>query len=150
MGVQSKELLKVHEIVAEKVEDEESDDQALKNNNTWDQIEGPSGSDIVDCRWVYKTKENPDGSIKYKARLVARGFSQKYGENYWETYAPVVKCSTIRMLLACAVEYKWNIGVRNAYVKSDLNEVVSMRQPYGFEEGNGLVCKLKKSLTSRS
>lgn len=122
---------------------------ALKRNETWELMEPPPGVNIVDCRWVYKVKKCPDGKEKYKARLVARGFSQIYGDSYWETYAPVVKCSTVRMLLACAAERNWHIGqidVRNAYVKSDLKETVYMRQPYGFEQGAGLVCKLKKSL----
>lgn len=122
---------------------------ALEENETWDLIRPPSDSDIVDCRWVYKIKTSATGEIKYKARLVARGFSQIYGENYWETYAPVVKSSTIRLLIASAVESGMKIGqldVRNAYVKSELKECVYMRQPPGFEKGRGLVCKLKKSL----
>lgn len=122
----------------------------LKKNNTWQLVKRYDKSDVVDCRWVYKLKHQTDGSVKYKARLVARGFSQVYGENYWDTYAPVVKSSTIRMLMACAVERDMcveQIDVRNAYVKSDLKEIIYMRQPYGFEEGgDDVVCKLNKSL----
>lgn len=127
----------------------ESEIKALEDNGTWELVEAPEESSVIDCRWVYKIKKNIDGSVKYKARLVARGFSQIYGENYWETYAPVVKSSSIRMLLACAVEYDFLVGqidVRNAYVKSELKEIVYMRQPYGFEKAPGLVCKLIKSL----
>lgn len=123
--------------------------KSLQENNTWELVKPPSDCRVVDCRWVYKLKKCPDGSTKYKARLVARGFSQIYGENYWETYAPVVKCSTVRLLLASAVVQNWlveQVDVRNAYVKSELKEQVYMRQPYGFEEGDGLVCELKKSL----
>lgn len=123
--------------------------ESLNKNNTWELVKPPQSCDVVSCRWVYKTTVCADGSVKYKARLVARGFSQKYGENYWETYAPVVKKSTIRLLIASAVESNLKIGqldVRNAYVKSDLNEVVYMIKPPGFESGVGLVCKLKKSL----
>lgn len=121
---------------------------ALVKNDTWELVKTPN-CEIIDCRWVYRVKEEPDGGVKYKARLVARGFSQVYGENYWETYAPVVKSATVRLLLAIAVEEDMmvdQIDVRNAYVKSDLKEDIYMRQPYGFERGSGLVCKLKKSL----
>lgn len=127
----------------------ESEIKALNENGTWELVEAPSDSDIIDCRWVYKLKKDADGKVKHKARLVARGFTQIYGENYWATYAPVVKSSTIRLLLACAVEYRLvveQVDVRNAYVKSELKECIYMRQPYGFEDGSGKVCKLKKSL----
>ena len=123
--------------------------EALEKNNTWSLVKCPAGQPIVDCRWVYKAKVNPDGSSKLKARLVARGFSQIYGENYCETYAPVVKSSTIRLLIATAVNSGMKIeqlDVRNAYVKSDLRESVYMQQPPGFWRGEGLVCKLNKSL----
>lgn len=123
--------------------------KALESNGTWQLVKCPVDHPVVDCRWVYKVKVNHDGSEKLKARLVARGFSQRYGENYWETYAPVVKSSTVRLLMALAVECDLKIGqidVRNAYVKSELNEEVYMNQPPGFERGDGLVLKLKKSL----
>lgn len=122
---------------------------ALEKNNTWEVINKPPNSEVIDCRWVYKIKSKSDGSEKYKARLVARGFTQIYGENYWETYAPVVKCSTIRLLLASAVEKGMiveQVDVRNAYIKSELNEIIYMKQPPGFNGDNGKVLKLKKSL----
>lgn len=122
---------------------------ALEKNGTWQLVEPPVNSDIIDCRWVYKVKETPQGKTKCKARLVARGFSQVYGDSYWETYAPVVKSSSVRMLIACAVERDWiidQIDVRNAYVQSDLSDTVYMRQPPGFDRQDGRVCKLKKSL----
>lgn len=123
---------------------------ALNENNTWNLVKAPNNVQIVDSKWVYKIKKNnPNGVIKYKARLVARGFTQKYAENYWDTYAPVVKCSTIRLLLAMAVECNLmvdQIDVRNAYIKSDLKESIYMKQPKGFESDENMVCKLNKSL----
>lgn len=122
---------------------------ALHKNNTWCLVNATSDMKIVDSKWVYKIKKNVDGQIKYKARLVARGFTQRYGENYWDTYAPVVKCSTIKMLLARSLEDDMmvdQIDIRNAYVKSDLKECIYMKQPKGFELGNNMVCKLNKSL----
>lgn len=70
---------------------------ALENNQTWKLVKPPHNSEVIDCRWVYKVKNCADGKVKYKARLTARGFSHKYGVNYWETYAPVVKSSTVRL-----------------------------------------------------
>lgn len=122
---------------------------ALHDNSTWDLVRRPSDVPVIDSKWVYKIKRDTHGVVKYKARLVARGFTQKYGENYWDTYAPVVRNSSIRLLLACAVEYGLiveQVDVRNAYVKSELNERIYMKQPRGFEQGGDLVCKLKKSL----
>lgn len=121
---------------------------ALHNNNTWELVKKPNGVPIVDSRWIYKVKRNINGEVKYKARLVARGFSQRYAVNYWETYAPVVKCATIRMLLSLAINEDMiveQIDVKNAYIKSDLKECIYMKQPRGFEKGD-YVCKLNKSL----
>lgn len=122
---------------------------ALKLNNTWNLVRKPNNVEVVDCRWVYRLKKEPGGTSKYKARLVARGFSQVYGENFWDTYAPVVKSSTVRLLMACAVERDMHveqIDVRNAYVQSELKEIIYMRQPPGFQEDDDMVCRLNKSL----
>lgn len=125
---------------------------ALSDRGTWDIVERPSDVKVVDCRWVYKTKWSHDRSeIKLKSRLVARGFTQEYGVNYFETYAPVVKSSSVRLLLAVAVECGLiveQIDIRNAYVNSDLDELIYMEQPEGFEykERKKYVLKLKKSL----
>lgn len=124
--------------------------EALLKNNTWVLVPKPKHTPIVDCKWVYRVKRNEMGNISnLKSRLVARGFTQIYGLNYWETYAPVIRNSTLRLLLAVAVEENYfieQIDVKNAYVNSVLKETVYMNQPKGFEIGDNLVCKLNKSI----
>lgn len=77
---------------------------ALQRNNTWSLVDLPSGRKAIGCKWVFKMKENPDGSInKYKAKLVAKGFHQTIGFDYIETFSPVLNSTTIRVILTVAL-----------------------------------------------
>lgn len=125
---------------------------ALRQNETWDLVPKPAGVKPISCKWVYKIKRQPDGSIeRHKARLVARGFSQQYGMDYEETFSPVAKITTIRVLIALAASKSWKLwqmDVKNAFLHGELDKEIYMVQPMGFEdkEKPEYVCKLKKAL----
>ena len=125
--------------------------EALLNNHTWSLVPAPDHRKPIGCKWVFRVKENADGTInKYKARLVAKGFHQVEGFDYTKTFSPVVKPITVRTVLTLAISKGWilqQIDVNNAFLNGVLNEEVYMVQPPGFEKGElGLVCKLHKSL----
>nr|GEZ34145.1 zinc finger, CCHC-type [Tanacetum cinerariifolium] len=112
----------------------------------------PSGSKAIGCRWVFKIKYHADGSIQtFKGRLVIQGFSQRQGVDYFDTYAPVARITSIRVLFALASIYNLPIhqmDVKTAFINGDLDEEVYMKQPEGFvlPGHENKVCKLKKSL----
>ncbi len=130
--------------------DEEMD--ALIANKTWILVKPPVGVNIVDSKWVYRIKRDENNHIvKFKSRLVARGFSQKEYVDYDPntTYAPVVRHKSLKILLSIANSNDQEIhqfDVTNAYLNSDLNEVIYMKQACGYEKGNNMVYKLQKSL----
>ena len=103
------------------------------------------------CRWIFTTKIAADGKIdRYKARLVAQGYTQTHGIDYEETFAPVAKLNSIRILISLAANLDWNLhqlDVKNAFLNGKLEEVVYMKMPPGFDgEKKDVVCKLNKSL----
>jgi hypothetical protein len=125
---------------------------ALSQTRTWVLVPRPPGVNIVGSKWVFKTKHRPDGSIeKHKARLVARGFTQQLGIDYGDTFSPVVKPETVRLVLSIAVSRGWTlrqIDVSNAFLHGFLSEDVYMQQPPGFEDAQypSHVCKLQRAI----
>ena len=82
----------------------------IDKNNTWNLVDPPKGKDIIGLKWVYKTKYNEDGSIqKHKARLVDKSYSQQPGVDFNETFAPVARIETIRLILAIAAQLELNV-----------------------------------------
>uniref|UniRef100_A0A2N9HKE0 Integrase catalytic domain-containing protein n=1 Tax=Fagus sylvatica TaxID=28930 RepID=A0A2N9HKE0_FAGSY len=128
----------------------EEEMHALDLNHTWDLVHKPAGTSIVGCRWVFTVKQNPNGSVdRLKARLVAKGFTQTYGLDYTETFSPVAKLNSIRIIISLAANLDWplhQLDVKNAFLHGDLNETVYMAQPPGFESKGEYVCHLKKSI----
>ncbi|XP_071680282.1 uncharacterized protein [Lolium perenne] len=126
--------------------------KALIENKTWHLVPYKRGTNLIDCKWVYRIKRKADGTIdRYKARLVAKGFKQRYGIDYEDTFSPVVKAATIRLVLAVSVSRGWSLrqlDVKNAFLHGVLEEDVYMKQPPGYENPNAPyhVCKLDKSL----
>lgn len=126
--------------------------ESLVKNDTWDLVQRPINKNIIGCKWVFTTKRNPDDSIaKYKARLVAKGYAQKYNVDYFQTFAPVVRHTSIRILLAIAVQkelYVNHIDIVSAFLNGELEEDVYMEQPEMFIDQRypDMVCKLKKSI----
>ena len=106
---------------------------ALMRNNTWQLVKLPPGRVAIGSKSVFRTKYNLDGSLqKYKARLVAQGFSQRPGFDFTETFGPVVKPTSIRVVLSLVVSKSWPIrqlDVNNAFLNGDLMEDVYMTQP---------------------
>ena len=124
--------------------------KALQKNKTWELAHLPPDKHPVGCKWIFNIKYKADGSVdRYKARLVARGYTQTYGLDYQETFAPVAKLNTIRVLFSLAVNLDWNLhqlDIKNAFLNGDLEEEVYMEVPPGLKNEGKLVCKLKKSL----
>ncbi|XP_020260687.1 uncharacterized protein LOC109837018 [Asparagus officinalis] len=126
--------------------------RALEKNRTWELVKLPKGKRAVGCKWVFTVKQNPDGQVeRYKARLVAKEYSQTYGIDYDKTFAPVAKMSTVRTLISLAVNGGWKLhqlDVKNAFLHVDLVEEVYIEIPPGFgtDQTVGKVCRLKKSL----
>ena len=124
---------------------------SLIHNETWELVPRPEGVNVVNNRWLYKVKRKPDGSIdKFKARLVAQGFTQTQGLDYEEVYSPVARFQTIRSLLALGNTLDLEIhqmDVCTAFLNGELDCEVYMEQPQGYSNGDiNYVCKLKKGL----
>lgn len=122
---------------------------AIKNNETWELVDLPKGRKAIGCKWVFKNKEDENGNIvRRKTRLVAQGFSQKYGVDYDEVFAPVVRGATFRLLLSIAGVRNYQVkhyDVKTAFLNGRLEEEIFMKQPPGFKTGEQ-VYRLKKSL----
>ena len=126
--------------------------KALEAMNAWKLVPLPEGKKPVGCRWVFKVKNKPDVTVeRFKARLVAEGYSQKPGIDFSQTFALVVRLNTLRSLLALAVKKKLIIhqmDVNTTFLNGYLEDEVYMEQPPGYvrEGQEQLVCRLHRCL----
>ncbi|CAI6002160.1 unnamed protein product [Closterium sp. NIES-65] len=122
----------------------------LLNMGTWELVERPPGVNVMKNRWVLTTKYHVDDTVeREKARLVVKGFTQVYGADYDETFAPVGSYVTLRIFLSIVAVLDLNLmqlDMKNAFLQSKLDRVLYMSQPDYFNDGTGRVCKLLKSL----
>ena len=127
--------------------------ESLHKNQTWDLVPLPKEKRAIGCKWVFKKKEGIPGIEigRYKARLVAKGYNQREGIDYDEVFSPVVKHTSIRVLLAIVAQFDLELeqlDVKTAFLHGDLEETIYMAQPEGYyvEGKEDHVCRLKKSL----
>ncbi len=126
----------------------------LVQADAWDLVPRSSARNVITGKWVFKIKKDGNGKIdRYKARWVARGFSQRHGVDYSEVFAPVVRHSSIRTLLSIANRHNvdlYGLDISNAFARANVDEDLWVEQPHGYEQtgpnGEPLVCKLKKGL----
>lgn len=126
--------------------------QSLMENRTWSLVPLPQGRSAIGCRWTYKLKHGADGTIqRYKARFVAKGYSQRPGLDFIETYAPVVKLDSFRAILSIAAHRDFDmiqLNVKTAFIYGEVTEELYVSQPEGFVIAGqeSLVCRLYKGL----
>ena len=125
---------------------------SLMSNDVWELVKLPKDERVVSSKWIFKCKIGATGNIdRYKARLVAQGYSQRPGVDYKETFSPVVRFESLRMIAALAAQTNLQLhqmDVKTAFLNGELKETVYMKQPEGYEEKakEDLVCKLKRSI----
>ena len=125
---------------------------AIEKNNTRELTILCPGQRTIGVKWVYKIKHTTDGRIeRYKARLVVKGYKQKYEVDYEEVFAPVARLDMVRMLISLAAHHSWKIyqlDVKSAFLNDILEEEVYEEQPEGFvvEGEEDKVYRLKKVL----
>ena len=124
---------------------------SLMDNGTWELVDLPPGRKVIKNRWVYVTQRMQAKKPLYRARLVAKGFTQTAGIDYEETFAPVARLDSLRLLLSLATTYDWEvhqIDIKSAYLNGNLEEEIYMEQPKGFEVPGKetKVCWLRKAI----
>ena len=125
---------------------------ALLANKTWDLVPRPSSCNVVTGKWIWTQKRRAGGTLeRYKTRWVLRGFTQRPGVDYDETFSPVVKPATVRTVFSLALSRSWpvhQLDVKNAFLHGTLSETVYCSQPAGFVDScrPNMVCRLNKSL----
>lgn len=125
--------------------------QSFEKNSAWEIVDVPKDGTIVQCKWVLRKKYDSENNVRYRARLVAKGFTQKHGVDYTETFSPVVRHTTLRLLFALSVKLGLDVShldVKTAFLNGDLEETIYMKIPDCYYTNNSAckVLKLKKAI----
>jgi Reverse transcriptase (RNA-dependent DNA polymerase) len=132
------------------MEKERDELRSINKCGVWTKEDPPSGTKVIPLKWVYKVKKNPDGTIaRYKCRLVAQGFYQVFGEDYFQTYSPVAMFTSIRTVLALSAQLGLKVrqmDVDTAFLNADIYENIWVQVPKGTPapDGDDGVYKLRK------
>ncbi|CAI7839809.1 unnamed protein product [Closterium sp. NIES-54] len=128
----------------------EEEFQSHMENETWTLTNLPPGRKALDCTWVLRVKTDAEGRLeRRKTRLVIKGFQQREGIDFQEVFAPVAKAPTLRLLLAAAAVCGWKVeqmDVKTAFLYGVVDEKIYMKQPEGYDDGSGHVCRLNKAI----
>ena len=143
------EKLVKHQVLKDAMNEEY---ESIMKNDVWDVVLRPKDKFVVTSKWLYKIKHGADGSAeKFKARFVARGFSQKEGIDYDEIFAPVARYTSIRSIISLVASQGWSLhhmDVNTTLLHGSIKEYFYVEQPLGFEvrDRDSHVCRLKKAL----
>ena len=124
----------------------------LESAQTWEVVPRPSGTNVVGSKWVFRIKRNSEGKVqKYKARLIARSFTQVFGQDYYDTFSPVARLASFCTILALTVRFDWEIDMFNfigTYLNGELDEdeEIYMQPLLGYEGQGENILRLRKSL----
>ena len=137
---------------AEWIAAEQREIASIYAHDVWDLVRRQPEMTVLGCRFVYKTKRKPDGEIlKFKARLVAQGYRQTFGLDFFETFSATVRIDSVRIIIAIAAHHGWiiiSIDIETFFLYGKIDATVYMEQPAGYEQldAKKWVCRLKKSL----
>ncbi|CAI7778239.1 unnamed protein product, partial [Closterium sp. NIES-53] len=119
-------------------------------NKTWTLANLPPGRKALDCMWVLRVKTDAEGRLeRRKTRLVIKGFQHREGIDFQEVFAPISKAPLLRLLLAAAAVCGWKVeqmDVKTAFLYGVVDEEIYMKQPEGYDDGSGRVCRLNKAI----
>lgn len=124
--------------------------KSFEDNDAWEVVPSPEQGTVVSCKWVFQKKLNTDNTVRYRARLVAKGFTQRPGVDFDETFSPVLRHSTLRLMFALAVQLNLNmchLDVNTAFLNGVLSEEIYMQKPVGLKcNDDNNVLKLKRAI----
>jgi hypothetical protein len=128
----------------------EEEMESLGTHQAWKMVARPKDAKVIRGRWVYKGKHDSTGAIvRFKSRFVCKGFQQTYGADYVDTYAPVAKLKSFKLVLLLAITYGLvlaQIDFVTAFLHASVDELIYVEQPEGYDDGTGMVCQLLKAL----